>query len=176
MRVFYFMEKEKEIWKDVLGYEGIYEVSNLGNVKSLNYNHTKKERILKKCNGTQNYHIVCLHKEGSSKTRKVHRLVALSLIPNPDNKPQVNHIDGDKQNNKIENLEWVNNSENQLHAFKYKLQKSIKGEKRYCAKLIEKEVLEIRISKLKGIELAKKYNISRSSISAIKTGRNWKHI
>lgn len=92
-----------EIYKDIKGYEGKYQVSNLGNVKSLNYNHTGKERILK----TQNKHgylSVCL---GSSQAQKqIHRLVAETFIDNPNKLPYVNHKDENKTNNCVDNLEW----------------------------------------------------------------------
>lgn len=105
-----------EIWKDVVGYEGIYQVSNLGRVKSLPRNGTiKQERILKP-HRVQGYLLAELFNRGAHKGKRIHRLVAEAFIPNPDNKREVNHIDGDKHNNRVENLEWVTSSENQLHA------------------------------------------------------------
>ena len=101
-----------EIWKDIEGFEGLYQVSNLGKVKSLNFNHTKKEKILKLQSGKYGYLLVSLCKEGKGKTYQVHRLVAQAFIPNLENKPQVNHKDEDKTNNKVENLEWVTSKEN----------------------------------------------------------------
>ena len=101
-----------EIWKDIEGFEGLYQVSSLGKVKSLNFNHTKKEKILKHGSSKEGYLRVNLCKEGKVTTHTVHRLVAQAFIPNPDNKSQVNHKDEDKTNNKVENLEWVTNKEN----------------------------------------------------------------
>ena len=98
-----------EIWKDIEGYEGLYQVSNLGRVKSLKYN---KERILKIANGTDGYKIVGLTYNSKRKTFKVHRLVAQAFIPNPNEYPQVNHKDEDKGNNKVDNLEWCDNKYN----------------------------------------------------------------
>ena len=101
-----------EIWKDIEGFEGLYQVSNLGRVKSLNYNHTKKEKILKlQLHGT-GYLLVVLYKESKGKIYQVHRLVVQAFIPNLENKPQVNHKDEDKTNNKVENLEWTTRKEN----------------------------------------------------------------
>ena len=114
-----------EIWKPIQDYEGYYEVSNFGNVRSVERyvsNHTGqvllKSCILKQGKNYKGYPIVYLSKEGRSKTILVHRLVAKAFVINRNNKPQVNHIDGNKENNMVSNLEWVNNSENQLHAYK----------------------------------------------------------
>jgi len=110
-----------EKWKDIKGYEGLYQVSNLGNVKSLDRiiwnGHTKhlhKGRIMKP-KGNR-YKDVILCKEGKSKKYYVHRLVAIEFISNTENKPQVNHINGIKEDNRIDNLEWVTASENGKHA------------------------------------------------------------
>ena len=106
-----------EIWKDIEGYEGKYQVSNLGNVKSLNYKNSGKEQNIALCNDADGYLLVNLRLNNKVKTKRVHRLVAQAFIPNPENKPQVNHIDGNKKNNKIENLEWCTCEENQRHAW-----------------------------------------------------------
>lgn len=95
----------KEIWKDIVGYEGLYCVSNYGRVKSLNYHRTGKERILKP--GIKNdYYFVILYKNGKTKFYLVHRLVTEAFIENPDNKPQVNHKNEWKWCNCVWNLEW----------------------------------------------------------------------
>ena len=100
----------EEIWKDIKGYEGLYQVSNLGNVKSLSrvsiQGHILPTKILKFGYNLQGYKIVGLHRDGSSKTRTVHRLVAEAFIPNSNNYPCINHIDENKQNNRVDNLEW----------------------------------------------------------------------
>lgn len=93
---------ENEIWKDIEGYEGNYKISNCGRVKSLNYRHTKKEKILKPHLNTSNY----LQVELKGKPFQIHRLVAKAFIPNPDNLPQVNHKDENTVRNDVDNLEW----------------------------------------------------------------------
>lgn len=98
----------KEIWKDIEGYEG-YQVSNLGNVRSFKYG---KMRFLKPCSDKNGYLIVTLYKNSSSKKCKVHRLVAMAFIPNPNNLSMVNHKDENPSNNIVSNLEWCNASYN----------------------------------------------------------------
>jgi len=103
-----------EIWKSILGYEGFYEVSNLGNIKSLNYNNTKKENVLMQNIGSNGYFVVSLSKNNIRKQRTVHQIVAESFynhIPN-GNKLVVNHINFIKTDNRLENLEIVTNREN----------------------------------------------------------------
>ena len=110
----------EEIWKPVKDYEGLYEVSNLGKVKSYWYG---SERFLKLKKDKRNYRLICLCANNEVKTLKVHRLVAQAFIPNPENKLEVNHKDGDKANNSVENLEWCTRSENNKHAFQTGLNK-----------------------------------------------------
>lgn len=108
----------KEIWKNIKGYEGLYQVSNLGRIRKI-----VLQSVL-----NDGYKCFNLIKDNNKKIMKVHRAVAEAFIPNPKNKPQVNHIDGNKQNNNVSNLEWVTASENMIHAIKTGLvpNKSIK--------------------------------------------------
>lgn len=116
----------KEIWKDIEGYEGYYQVSNLGRVKSLfrQVKHSEgnirnnHERILKNQHDGGGYPMVGLHKNSKTKAMKVHRLVMLAFKDNPHNKPEVNHIDENKNNNRLDNLEWVTKKENENHGTK----------------------------------------------------------
>ena len=111
-----------EIWKQIEGYTGLYEVSNFGRIKSLshinNLGKLRPECILGNRLTDRGYHSAVLYKNGVRKTFKTHRIVATAFIPNPDNKPFINHIDGVKSNNCFSNLEWVTHSENIKHAYK----------------------------------------------------------
>ena len=109
----------KEIWKDVVGFEGLYEVSNLGNVRSLNYRGTRKEQILKPCKNKGGYLSVILWKGGKIKKFLIHRLVAIAFLENSNNKPCINHIDCNPSNNCVDNLEWCTYSENTQYAYKF---------------------------------------------------------
>ena len=122
-----------ETWKDINGYEGYYQISNQGNVRSVDRFdgvHDRQGTIIKPILKQNGYLQVGLRKHGTRKWIGVHRLVAIHFIENPNNKPQVNHIDGNKQNNIVENLEWVTVKENQDHAVRMGYRSNMpKGEK-----------------------------------------------
>ena len=107
----------EEIWKDIKGYEGKYQVSNLGRVKSLNYRRMGFEKILSPGLDGRGYKMAPLTICGKTKLLKIHRLVAETFIPNHNNYPCVNHIDGDKTNNNVDNLEWCTQKYNVQHAY-----------------------------------------------------------
>lgn len=95
-----------EDWRDVIGYEGEYLISNFGNVKSLNFRNTGEIRDMGIYDDRQGYKVTILHKNGVPHNHKVHRLVATAFIPNPNKLPIINHRDEDKANNYVDNLEW----------------------------------------------------------------------
>jgi len=113
---------DKEIFKNIPGYEGKYQVSNLGRVKSLarpmRGAYHNKEHILKSCIDRKGYENIQLCNDGKVKHHKIHRLIAQAFIPNPENKPCINHIDHNRSNNILSNLEWVTHRENLLHMIK----------------------------------------------------------
>lgn len=108
----------QEIWKDIEGYEGLYQVSNSGKIRSIRYSHINKITIMAFHYNKKGYTRVHLTKNKIDKYVSVHRLVANAFIPNPNNYPQVNHIDGNKLNNCVDNLEWCTNKYNFQHALK----------------------------------------------------------
>lgn len=175
---------KKEIWKTVKRYEGLYEVSNMGRVKSLSRTRQGKggglypvcEKILTNRVSGAGYFQIALSKGSKKKYPLIHRLVAQNFIPNPQNKPQVNHKNGIKTDNRVENLEWCTQSENQHHAYKIGLQKHQYGEQRFCSKLTENQVVKIKQMLLIGFRtgvIAKIYSVHSVTITDIKMGRTW---
>ena len=146
----------KEVWKDVPDYEGLYQVSNFGMVKRLQrkipYGYGMRnipEKVLKNNVNECGYLYVRLHKGAKSKNHKIHRLVAQAFIENPEHKRCVNHKDGNKQNNFVENLEWATHSENMKHAADNKLWVSWNLGKHYTRKKPMSEETKIKISNAK---------------------------
>lgn len=144
-------KNEQEIWKDVVGYEGLYQVSNKGNIKSNEREFLRKNgkikcksKIKKQCetskrNEQQGY--LCsrlVDKDGNSRAELVHRLVATAFIPNPNNYPVVNHIDNNKHNNCADNLEWCSFSENNRQAYQTNIKKPWTKKHRYNKRYFEK--------------------------------------
>lgn len=134
------------VWRDIPNFEGLYQVSNLGQIKSASrkiFNgkgcYISQDKILLQRKNKKGYNVVDLSKQCKNYHCLVHRIVASAFIPNYENKPQVNHKDGDKNNNMVTNLEWCNNSENQLHAYKLGLNKRTdkSGRKRKSVQLFD---------------------------------------
>lgn len=176
---------ENEIWKPIKGYEGYYDISNMGNVRvkdrivycgrGINPK-IRKGRIRKQGIYRNGYKKITLSVNGVQSTILIHRLVAIHFIPNPENKPQVNHKDGDKTNNRFDNLEWVTNGENQKHAFMNGLKINIKGSKCKNSIFTESDVYLIRLKLSQGIpvkDISNEYGVSYGAVNAIRTGKNW---
>jgi len=169
----------EEIWKDIEGYEGSYQVSNLGRIKSLKRNTSnvcKKDKILKQ--KLEKYGYMRVHIR--NKSYLVHRLVALTFIPNLKNKRTVNHKDGNKLNNHICNLEWATNSENIKHAYDNNLFKEIPGCKNR-KKVYQYDLNNNLIKEWESVTQAEKQtkikNISRCCSSGYRTAGSyvWKY-
>lgn len=172
----------EEVWKAIDGYEGLYQVSNLGRVRSLDRiknNHFYKGKVLKELKDRDGYSIVNLYGCKISKTHKVHRLVALAFVANPKNLHQVNHIDENKGNNAASNLEWCTPWYNLTYGSR---RGSMVGIRNIKAKLTESDVQEIRRTYKKGdltfgqSALGKKYGISHTQIGNIVRGESWKSL
>ena len=164
-----------EIWKDISGYDGDYQVSNMGRVKSLRFG---KERLLKPGSSNGYFHVV-LFKNKKQKNIKVHRLVAQAFIKNPQGKRTINHINGIKTDNRLSNLEWATQSENLKHAFANGLSCN-KGENG-PNKLTKEQVLEIRRLCAQGMEYKSiisklGLDVHPHTISDIKLRKRWLHI
>ena len=179
---------DSELWRDIRGYEGLYQVSSHGNVKSI-------DRIIRDKNGRvkiskgrllaftvekDGYFQLHLSKGNVSKLFKVHKLVAEAFIQPIKGKNLVNHKNGLKQINHVKNLEWVNNKENTQHAHKLGLINYLVGEDHPKAILTNRKVLRIRELHSTGnytqVSLAKLFNVSVSAVAGVLNGRNWNHI
>lgn len=181
--------KENELWKPIKGYEGLYEVSNLGRVKSLDRKNSRdvkgledyisKGKILAPRPQRQGYQLVALYRNGEREDKPIHRIVADVFLPNPNNKKTINHKNGVKDDNRVKNIEWASQKENNRHAWDNGLISARRGEKNPAAKLSESDVVKIKMAFECGIssgELAKIYSVHKSTIKSIRAGRNWEYI
>jgi hypothetical protein len=176
----------QEEWRDVDWSDGIYQVSNLGRVRSKERvvirsdgrNLTVRAKILRQ-NKNQGYPSVKMMKNRIGTTVKVHRLIAKAFIPNPENKKNINHIDGSRDNNSISNLEWCTFSENTKHAYKTGAMTPKKGSENGYAKLTERDIMKIKeMLSSKSVthrEIALKFNVARTTVTAINRNQNWNH-
>ena len=146
----------KEIWKDIPQYEGLYMVSNLGRVKSLPKLRCKSEKILKNKITKDGYYETSLSKNGKAKYIRTHRLVAIAFIENVFNKDQVNHIDGNKLNNCVDNLEWCTLQENKEHAIRTGLQDFIGNKNPKAKSVIQYDLDNREIARFKTLREAMK--------------------
>lgn len=165
--------KKIEVWKNITGYEGLYQVSNYGRVKSF---HNNKETILKQFFNRKNeqYLRVGLSKNKKKTAHLVHRLVAEAFIENQDNKEQINHIDGNPSNNYVENLQWATPSENSQHAHDTLLTKDVEHYKKLNYKQVNEIFDLVWHSRLSQEEIAKIYDISRKNVYDIKYKKMYK--
>jgi len=176
-----------EIWKDIKEYEGYYQVSNQGRVRSGNRQvnrvnskpYFKPGRILRSADNGGGYGKVHLHLGNANCRVYIHRLVAMMFIPNPEGKPEVNHIDGNSKNNIADNLQWVTHRENMKHAVESGLF-DVKGEKHWKSRLKEKDIINIRkmykTGKYNYCQLARKYGVADTCIGSIIRRITWTHI
>ena len=166
----------KETWAEIKGYEGLYDISNFGRVKSRKKYNVPNE-IIKRQRVTQfGYMSVTLWKDKKLKHFFIHQLVCIAFLNNNKNKLFVNHINGIKTDNIILNLEWCTHSENRRHAYNTGLQNATIGISHGMAKLTEAQVLNIFNSKDSSSKLSKIYGVCSGAIGNIKTGFAWGHI
>ena len=159
---------EKEVWKDIVGFEGFYQISNMGNVISY---HKEEPRLLSPAPDKDGYLFTHIRGyKGKRKTLRIHRAVAEHFIDNPENKPQVNHINGNKADNRVQNLEWVTPSENMKHAIENGLWEWTPRKGGRKSVLTEEDINKIKTLRKKDsktytqVKLAGMFGVSRFSI------------
>lgn len=170
-----------ERWKDVIGYEGLYKISDYGNVKSLVYWNGTNKRIKKQSITTRGYCRIILYKKNKRKWIHTHRLVLETFIGPCPKEMQCRHLDGNPLNNKLSNLKWGTSSENTQDAIKHKtrFQPDNKGSKNGKSKLTDIRVMEIKhllASGISQIQIAKRFHVDPSTICDINLGKTWRHI
>lgn len=169
----------EEVWKPINGFESSHEVSNLGRVRSLDrVDSTGRHvngKVLSNIIQTSGYEAIVIANCGKSKRSLVHRLVAEAFVPNPENKPQVNHKNGNKTDNRSKNLEWVTRSENMTHSYAFLGRVSpMRGNHRpatWTRKLTDEQVNQIKDDCSPASTLAKKYGVSKTTIYNVRKGK-----
>jgi len=169
-----------EEWEPIVERELLYSISNFGRAKrTKSGQHTHDGKLLKPALDKDGYQVINLIEDGRRRTLKIHRIVLGSFIGQCPEGMQVNHKDGDKTNNCLENLEYVTPSENMRHALKTGLRVPPRGEDQWRSKLTEEDVRKIRLLLTEGVTqrlIADRYNICQSAISKIATGKTWAHV
>lgn len=186
------MNNKEEIIKPLNGFEGLYEISNLGYVVgverySKNGRFNKRHIIKKYVNPKNGYVYTSIYKNGVNYNKRLHRILAEHFIENKFNKPYINHKDGNRQNNNLDNLEWVTPKENSRHMYDVlgfmpskekmdRMRENNRGEKHHKSKLTREQVLEIRSKFKEGkseVSLANEYKVTKNAIRCIKIGKSW---
>lgn len=183
------MERLAEEWRAVVGWEGFYEVSNLGRVRSLPRMTVRNGHALTVKGGILSANIACgypnlsLRVNGRYQTATIHRLVGFAFVPNPHGYLEINHIDGNKANARADNLEWCTRQHNNKHAWRTGLhqvsQNQVKGADLWSNKLTEDQVRSIRKERSEGVRaslLGRKYDVSAMQIARICKRESWKHV
>lgn len=180
-----------ELWVDIVGFEGLYQISNLGRIKTLQriksicneVDHVvSSEKILLPRKNRYGYLRISFFKNPlGAKEFTMHRLMAIHFIPNPENKPEVNHINGIKDDNRLENLEWCTAKENAVHARAFGLRENTYGEKSKKSKLTEFQVRLIkriyrRYGRFNMAKLSRKLNVSETTVSYVLKNKIWTHV
>lgn len=174
-----------EEWRDIVGFDGFYQISNRGKVRSYGGRNgqRKGEEYLRALNATHDGYLkVRLIKGAKDITKRVHVLVAEAFIPNPNNFTTVNHKDGDKTNNHVENLEWADRSKQMIHAYALGLKKPIRGSKNSQAKLTDDDVRYIKNHYKRGsrefgtVALSKIFGVSNRVIGLVVRGLSYKDV
>ena len=174
-----------EIWKDVVGYEGLYEVSNIGNVRSVAHDvvlggqragviHHVRAKMRKLQRRYDGYVGIKLIRDSVLSDFLVHRLVASAFIENAKNLPEVNHKNSDRTDNRVENLEWVTAKDNVAHSTR---EGSAHGERKGCSKLKDDDIIDIKFLLSYGVtnaDIGRLYGVKPHTISVIKHGKTWK--
>lgn len=176
-----------ETWKRIPGYS-LYEASDLGRLKTFNWKNKGVEAIMKPAMDGSGYLRTMLKRDGDGKiaTIKVHRIIGQTFIPNPENKPEINHKNGIRTDNRLMNLEWCNHSENIKDSFTQG-RSSNKGAKNPAATLTDEQVIEIRKNYVYGRrsqhdpgqtkkQIAEQYGVKMSAIKQVILNKTWKHL